>query len=102
MKRLLLWLSFALTGCMAEIGLSENEEYTRDEMVEVVLNVSGAGASKSSLSVDEYAVGDLDVVIYRDGLLEYSEYVPSLVPSLKVRLMEGCVYNIYGYHSVEK
>ena len=95
MKRLLLWLSFALTGCMAEIGLSENEEYTRDETVEVVLNVSGAGASKSSLSVDEYAVGDLDVVIYRDGLLEYSEYVPSLVPSLKVRLLEGCVYNIY-------
>ena len=95
MKRILLCLSFAITGCVAEIGLPEAENQTEAEAVEVVLDVTGAGASKSSLSVNEFSVGELQFVIYRSGVLEYSEYVPSLVPSLKVRLMAGCVYNIY-------
>lgn len=95
MKRILLCLSFAITGCVAEIGLPEAENQTEAEAVEVVLDVTGAGASKSSLSVNEFSVCELQFVIYRSGVLEYSEYVPSLVPSLKVRLMAGCVYNIY-------
>ena len=95
MKRLLLWLSFALTGCVAEIGLPEAEGLKDGEAVEVVLDISSAEATKSSLVVNEFAVAELDVVIYRNGVLEYSEYIPSLVPNLKVRLMEGCIYNIY-------
>lgn len=95
MKRILLCLSFAIAGCVAEIRLPEAENQTEAEAVEVVLDVTGAGASKSSLSVNEFSVGELQFVIYRSGVLEYSEYVPSLVPSLKVRLMAGCVYNIY-------
>lgn len=95
MKRILLCLSFAITGCVAEIRLPEAENQTEAEAVEVVLDVTGVGASKSSLSVNEFSVGELQFVIYRSGVLEYSEYVPSLVPSLKVRLMAGCVYNIY-------
>ena len=95
MKRVLLWLSFALTGCVAEVGLPEADGQVQDGAVEVVLDISGGVSLKSSLSVDEYRIADLDVVIYRDGLLEYSEYIPSMVPSLKVRLMEGCEYDIY-------
>lgn len=95
MKRVLLWLSFALTGCVAEVGLPEADGQVQDGAVEVVLDISGGVSLKSSLSVDEYGIADLDVVIYRDGLLEYSEYIPSMVPSLKVRLLEGCEYDIY-------
>lgn len=95
MKRILLWFSFALTGCVAEIGLPETGDRMLDETVEIVLDISGGVSSKSSLSVDEYAVRDLDVVIYRNGVLEYSEYIPSLVSTLKVRLMDGGVYDIY-------
>ena len=80
---------------MAGVELQEPEDQMSGEAVEVVLDISGAAASKSSLSVDEYAVNNLDVVIYRNGVLAYSDYVPSLVSRTKVRLMEGGVYNIY-------
>lgn len=95
MKRVLLWLSFALTGCVAEVGLPEAEVHMQDGAVDVFLDITGGSSSKSSLSVDEYKVADLDVMIYRDGLLEYSEYIPSIVPIMKVRLMEGYEYDIY-------
>lgn len=95
MKRLLFWLSFALTGCVAEIGLPEVGDQIQDRAVDVVLDISRSVSSKSSLSLDEYAIDDLYVVIYRGGVLEYSQYVPSMVPSLKVRLMEGSEYDIY-------
>ena len=95
MRRLLCLISFALTGCVAEICLPEAEIGPGDDAVEVVLDISGRPSSKSSLSVDEYAVDDLDVVIFRNGVLDYREYVPSAVPSMKVRLIEGDRYNIY-------
>ena len=84
------WISLALTGCVAEIGLPEVEVQLQDGAVDVVLDITGGASSKSSLSVNEYKVSDLDVMIYRDGVLEYSEYIPSMVPNLKVRLLEGC------------
>ena len=95
MRRLLFSLSLALTGCVAEIGLPDSEVHMQDGTVDVVLDITGGSSSKSSLSVDEYKVADLDVMIYRDGLLEYSEYIPSIVPIMKVRLMEGYEYDIY-------
>ena len=95
MKRLVFWISLALTGCVAEIGLPEVEVQLQDGAVDVVLDITGGAFSKSNLSVDEYKVSDLDVMIYRDGVLEYSEYIPSMVPNLKVRLLEGCEYDIY-------
>lgn len=95
MKRVLIWLSFALTGCVAEIGLPEAEDMVRDEAVDVVLDISGCMPVKSSLCIDEYALNDLSLAIYRNGLLESREYVPSAVQSMKVRLMEGHEYNIY-------
>ena len=95
MRRLGFWISLALTGCVAEIGLPEAEVQLQGGAVDVVLDITGGAFSKSSLSVDEYKVSDLDVMIYRDGVLEYSEYIPSVVPNLKVRLLEGCEYDIY-------
>ena len=95
MRRLVFWISLALTGCVAEIGLPEAEVQLQDGAVDVFLDITGGSSSKSSLSVDEYKVADLDVMIYRDGLLEYSEYIPSIVPIMKVRLMEGYEYDIY-------
>ena len=95
MRRVLLWLSFALTGCVAEIGFPETETQVQDEEVDVVLDISGGVASKSCLYVDEYAITDLDIVIYLGGLLECRKYVSSAAPSLKVRLTQGCRYNIY-------
>jgi hypothetical protein len=95
MRRLLFSLSLALTGCVAEIGLPEAEVHMQDSAVDVFLDITGGSSSKSSLSVDEYKVTDLDVMIYRDGFLEYSEYIPSIVPVMKVRLMEGYEYDIY-------
>ena len=81
------WISLALTGCVAEIGLPEAEVQLQDGAVDVFLDITGGSLSKSSLSVDEYKVADLDVMIYRDGLLEYSEYI-----LLEVN-MEGKVVN---------
>lgn len=95
MRRLLLCLAFAMTGCVAEIGLPESGNRMEDEAVEVVLDISEGVSSRSSLSVTESAIGDVQVVIYRNGLLEHSEYFPSQVSSLKVRLLDGCVYDIY-------
>lgn len=95
MKRLLLWVSFALTGCVAEMGPVDPEGQMPEDAVEVVLDISGGVSSKSSLSVDEYAIRDIEVVIYRNGVLEYSEYIPSLVSALKVHLIEGYMYDIY-------
>ena len=95
MRRFLLWLSFAVTGCVAEIGLPEDEGQLQAGAVEVVLDISLGASCKSSLSVDEYRIANLDLVIYRDGVLEYSEYIPSMALNLKVRLMEGAEYDIY-------
>ena len=95
MRRFLLWLSFAVTGCVAEIGLPEDDGQLQAGAVDVVLDVSLGASCKSGLSVDEYRIANLDLVIYRDGVLEYSEYIPSIVPIMKVRLMEGYEYDIY-------
>ena len=75
MRRLVCWISLALTGCVAEIGLPEVNVQMQDGAVDVVLDIGGGPTSKSSLSVDEYKVTDLDVMIYRDGVLEYSQYI---------------------------
>ena len=95
MRRLVFWISLALTGCVAEIGLPEVNVQMQDGAVDVVLDIGGGPTSKSSLSVDEYKVTDLDVMIYRDGVLEYSQYIPSMVTNLKVRLLKGREYDVY-------
>ncbi|MBR5104545.1 MAG: DUF4906 domain-containing protein [Bacteroidales bacterium] len=95
MKRFLFFLSFALTGCVAETGLPETELDISGEAVEVVLDIAGAVESKSSLSVNEFVVSNLNIMVYRNGVLEYTDYISPMALVVKLRLMEGCVYNIY-------
>lgn len=95
MKRFLISVCCVLAGCVAEIDLPQVRGDVKDGDVEVVLDLSGGGQVRSSLSLDEDALKDLAVVIYRNGVLEHEEYFPSFQSRLSLKLMEEQSYDIY-------
>ena len=100
MKRLLLLIPFLVSSCMEELYIHETAEQEGRGSVEVVFDISGGGFVKSSLSVDEYLLKDLSLVIYRDGIQEYHGYFPSPGQSVKLDLIEGQSYNMYAMANV--
>lgn len=95
MKRLWFWLSLAIVACVEEIELTEVISDESEAVVEVVLEITGCEDVKSVLSVDENAIVDLLLVIYRNGIQEYRKYFSSPQQSLKLDLIEGQSYNMY-------
>lgn len=100
MRRLLFLIPLVLCSCMEEIEIHEVNEDDGNDTVEVVLDISGSAYVKSSLFVDEYLIEDLSLVIYRNGILEYHEYLQSPGQSLKLALIEGESYDIYAMANV--
>jgi hypothetical protein len=95
MRRLLLLIPLVLSACIEEIAIPEPDEKEGNGTVEVVLDISGGGFVKSSLSVDENLIEDISLVIYHDGIQEYHGFYGSPGQSLKLDLVEGWSYNIY-------
>lgn len=95
MKRFWFWLSLAIVACVEEIELTEVISDESEAVVEVVLEITGCEDVKSVLSVDENAIVDLLLVIYRNGIQEYRKYFSSPQQSLKLDLIEGQSYNMY-------
>lgn len=91
MRRLCLWLPVLLAGCISEVELP----LVVEEKVEVVLDISGAEVLKSSLSIDELMISDMNVFVYRNGIVEHREYFPSSPSTLSLSLVKGQKYNIY-------
>ena len=94
MKRFLISLSCALTACVAEIDVPQIQGEVHGATVEVVLDLSG-GQVKSILSLDEYALNEMAVAVYRNGILENLEYFPSFKSRMSLKLIEGGSYDIY-------
>mgnify|MGYP007115391801 CR=1 FL=1 len=74
MKRFLISVCCVLTGCVAEVELPHIQGDVHDAAVEVVLDISGSGQVKSALSLDENALREMAVAVYRNGILENLEY----------------------------
>ena len=95
MKRLLCLVPLLLVACVEEIELPETDSVATGDEVEVVLDISGGGFVKSSLSPDEYLVTDLALCVYRNGIQVLQEYYTSAGQTLKLNLVQGQTYNFY-------
>ena len=95
MKRFLISVCCVLTGCVAEVELPHIQGDVHDAAVEVVLDISGSGQVKSALSLDENALREMAVAVYRNGILENLEYFPSFQSRVRLELIEGGTYDIY-------
>ena len=95
MKRLLCLVPLLLAACVEEIELTEAEDMPIGEEVEVLLDISGGGFVKSSLSLDEYLITDLALCVYRNGIQVCHEYYTSAEQTLKLNLVHGQNYNLY-------
>ena len=95
MKRLLLLIPSILVGCLREMAPVGKPVDECQNEVEVVLDIMGSEFVKSSLTVDEYQVSDLALVVYRNGIMEYQEYFSSPGQAVKLSLLEGQSYNMY-------
>ena len=103
MRRFLIWIPLVLYGCITEVEFPEVDCQGEAE-VEVLLELKGCTKTRSSLILDEYAIRDIDVVIYRDGLLALHEHRTDPDARLRLSLAEGYSYDIYvlanwGEHS---
>lgn len=94
MKRLLCLVPLLVAACVEEMQQVETEDMTIGE-VEVLLDVSGGGFVKSSLSPDECLIADLSLCVYRNGVQVYHEYHTSAERTLKLKLVHGQTYNFY-------
>lgn len=95
MKRLLCLVPLLLAACVEEIELTEAEDMPIGEEVELLLDISGGGFVKSSLSLDEYLITDLALCVYRNGIQVCHEYYTSAEQTLKLNLVHGQNYNLY-------
>ena len=95
MKRLWCLVPLLLAACVDEIELPEIDSVALGNEVEVVLDISGGGFVKSSLSLDEYLVTDLALCVYRNGIQVHQEYYTSAAQTLKLNLVQGQTYNFY-------
>ena len=95
MKRLLCLVPLLLAACVEEIELTEADDMPIGEEVEVLLDISGGGFVKSSLSLDEHLITDLALCVYRNGIQVCHEYYTSAAQTLKLNLVHGQNYNLY-------
>ena len=94
MRRFLIWIPLVLYGCITEVEFPD-VDCQGDAEVEVLLELKGCTKTRSSLLLDEYAISDIDVVIYRDGLLVLHDHMTDPAARLRLSLAEGYGYDIY-------
>ena len=94
MRKILLFLPLILWGCVVEVeSVSRHSEAAGE--VEVVLDFKGCIRTRSSLVLDEYSVNDVNILLYRNGVIHLHEYLPEPGSQFRLSLVEGQVYDIY-------
>lgn len=83
-----------LYGCVTEVEFPDINGQTGGE-VELVLDLKGCVQTRSSLLLEENAISDINVVIFRNGILVLNEYMTDPQARLRLSLAEGYGYDIY-------
>ena len=93
--------AFACLSCIHEFPEPDTapEEDGQEEKTKVTLRVTNAFATRSSITVNDEAVNDINIYAYRNGLLDAQFYFEN--PGVVVlELTKGAMYNLYAVANV--